>query len=263
MERCSMAARGEIVPMVSAWGMTETSPMSTCVHFAINKAGVIGLPGPGTDIRLGPVDGRFEIQVRGPNVTPGYWRRPDLTSGAFVDGWFRTGDAAKLEDPADPAKGIVFDGRIAENFKLTSATWVNVGMVRIAVLAAAPMLADAVIAGHDRDEVTLLGFPNLPACRELCPELGRTPTPATVVGHPSVRMALADSLARHNAKMPGNSTAIMRAILLAEPPSIDADEITDKGYINQRAVLTRRAALVEQLYAKPADAVVITVPAQV
>lgn len=247
--------------MVSSWGMTETSPMSTSVHFPIDRAGVIGLPVPGTEVRLAPRDGgRSEILVRGPNVTPGYWDDPDKTARAFEDGWFKTGDAARLQDPDDPSQGIVFDGRIAENFKLTSATWVNVGMLRIALLTGVPQLADAVIAGDGRDEIAILGFPNLAACQELCPDLPAGAPLAELCGHPAVRAAIADGLARHNRAMPGNSTAIARAILLSEPASLDGGEITDKGYINQRAVLRRRADLVERLYATPVHESVIPVP---
>ena len=249
-----MQAPGSVpASLASAWGMTETAPCATAVHFAIGRAGVIGLPVPGCDILLAPVDGRHEIRVRGPNVTPGFFRRPDLTEEAFEGGWLRTGDAARLQDPDDPARGIVFDGRIAENFKLTSATWVNVGVLRPALLASVPLLADAVVAGHDRDEIAVLGLPNWPACRALCPDLPAEAPPGSVAAHPAVRAALAVQLARHNTSQPGSSTAVARVILMVEPPSIDADEITDKGYINQRAVLTRRAELVERLYATPTD----------
>jgi feruloyl-CoA synthase len=154
----------------------------------------------------------------------------------------------------------VFDGRVAENFKLSSGTWVNVGALRVAMLAAAsPLLDDAVITGHDRDEIGVLAFPSLAACRALCPELGPAAGLAELVAHAAVRRALAEGVARHNAGSAGSSTTVARVILLAEPPSIDANEITDKGYINQRAVLQRRAELVERLYAG-VDDTVISVP---
>jgi feruloyl-CoA synthase len=198
--------------------------------------------------------------VRGPNVTPGYWKRPGLTEKAFEEGWLRTGDAARLEDPRDPSKGIVFDGRVAENFKLSTGTWVNVGALRLAVLAAAsPLIEDAVVAGHDRDEVALLAFANVAACRGLCDGLATDATPAEVLAHAAVRAAVATAVRRHNEAGGGSSTAVARVILMHEPPSIDANEITDKGYVNQRAVLTRRADLVERLYAEPAHADVIVV----
>lgn len=251
LEACSLKARGEVVPMVSAWGSTETAPMVTTVHFPIPRAGVIGLPAPGNELKLAPVQDKLEMRCRGPNIFPGYWKRPDLTAKAFdADGFYLTGDAGRLADPADPARGVVFDGRTAENFKLATGTWVNVGALRVAVLAAAsPYLEDAVVAGHDRDEIGLLAFPNLAACRSLCPDLAADRPAAEVVAREEVRAAVRAGVARHNAAGGGSSTHVTRVVLLDEPPSIDANEITDKGYVNQRAVLTRRAALVEALYA--------------
>ena len=264
LEALSFAARGEIVPMVSSWGLTETAPMATSVHFPIDRAGIIGLPGPGIELKLVPADDKLEMRVRGPNVTPGYWKRPDLTAACFdEEGFYRTGDAALFADPADPRRGIVFDGRIGENFKLLSGTWVNVGALRVAAIAAAaPVIEDAVVAGHDRDEIGLLVFPNLAGCRSLCPDLPADAPVADLVAAPAVRAALAAGLARHNAACGGaSSMRIPRALFLTEPPSIDANEITDKGYINQRAALTRRAPWVERLYAEPRDpAVVATTP---
>jgi feruloyl-CoA synthase len=258
LEACSLAARGEIVPMISAWGLTETAPMVTSGHFAVDRAGVIGLPAPGNELLLKPVGDRLEMLVRGPVLTPGYWKRPDLTAEAFEDGWFKTGDAARFADPDDPAKGIVFDGRVAENFKLSTGTWVNVGMLRVAVLgAASPLLDDAVITGHDRDEIGMLAFPNLAACRGLCPDLAADAPSSEVVAQASVRDAVAAALARHNGHSEGSSTTVCRVLLLTDPPSIDANEITDKGYINQRAVLERRADFVARLYADVPDASVI------
>jgi feruloyl-CoA synthase len=261
LEACSLAARGEIVPMVSSWGLTETAPMVTAVHFPIPRAGVIGIPTPGSEVKLAPSGDRLEMLVRGPNVTPGYWKRPDLTAAAFdTEGWFRTGDAGRFEDPRDPSKGIVFDGRVAENFKLSSGTWVNVGALRLAALAAlSPLIEDAVVAGQDRDEVGLLAFANLTACRGLCTDLAAECAAAEVLAHAAVRAAILAGIARHNAGAGGSSMEIARVVLMDEPPSIDANEITDKGYINQRAVLQRRAALVERLYAEPADGEVIVV----
>jgi feruloyl-CoA synthase len=260
LERCSIAATGGKVPMISSWGLTETAPMATAVHFPIPRAGVIGIPPPGTEIKLAPAGDRLEMLVRGPNVTPGYWKRPDLTEKAFADGWLRTGDAARFEDPRDPAKGVVFDGRIAENFKLSSGTWVNVGALRLAALAAvSPLIDDAVVTGHDRDEVGLLAFANVGACRGLCPGLAADCPAEEVLTQEAVRAAIAEGIARHNRASGGSSLAIARVILMHEPPSIDANEITDKGYINQRAVLTRRAALVERLYAEPVHGDVIVI----
>ncbi len=259
LERLSERVLGRIVPLVSGWGTTETAPMATVVHYPIERAGNIGVPAPGIEIKLIPNGDKIEIRVRGPNITPGYWRRPDLTRAAFdEEGFYCPGDAVRLADADDPARGILFDGRIGENFKLSSGTWVSVGALRVALIAAgAPIIEDAVIAGHDRDEIGLLVFPSLAGCRSLCPELEPEAPLAELIRRPGVRDALAAALARHNASAGGSSHRIGRALLLDGPPSIDKGEITDKGYINQRAVLTHRAALVERLYAEPGDAAVV------
>jgi len=261
LEQVSLAATGRLPVFVSAWGTTETAPAATHVHYPLERAGNIGLPLPGTDIKLVPDGDRFEIRVRGPNVTPGYWRRPDLTEAAFdADGFYRPGDAARLDNPDEPHRGLVFDGRIGENFKLTSGTWVAVGALRIqAIAAAAPVIADAVVTGHDRDTIGLLVFPSLAGCRGLCADLGADAPMDAAIAAPAVRHALQAGLARHNATAGGSSHRIARALLMAEPPSIDRSEITDKGYINQRAVLANRADLVQRLYADPPhpDVVVI------
>jgi feruloyl-CoA synthase len=245
------------VRLVSAWGATETAPLVTCVHFPIERAGNIGVPVAGAEVKLVPSQDKMEIRVRGPNVTPGYWRRPDLTAEAFdEEGFYLTGDAGRLVDPEDPSAGIAFDGRIAENFKLASGTWVNVGALRVAAIAAgAPAIQDAVLTGHDREEIGLLVFPSLGGCRALCPDLGDAPM-AELVADPRVRDAVRGALARLCAGGAG-STRATRALVMTEPPSIDANEITDKGYVNQRAVLARRADLVERLHAARPDGAVI------
>ena len=220
------------VVMLSAWGSTETSPLATSVHFHMERPGVIGLPVAGCELKLVPSAGKMEVRVRGPNVMPGYYKREDLTRAAFDgEGFYRIGDAVKFADPADAAKGIVFDGRVAEDFKLSTGTWVNAGAVRIRLIAAAdPLIQDAVITGHDRDELGALVFLS-PAARDLPPE--------------EVRSRLRSVLRGFSG---GSSTCPARLMVMSEPPSIDANEITDKGYMNQRAVLERRAALVESLY---------------
>jgi feruloyl-CoA synthase len=214
---------------------------------------VIGLPAPGIELLLAPSGDRFEMRVRGPNVTPGYWERGGGKTPTSLDenGFLPTGDAGRFEDSAAPEKGVVFDGRIAENFKLTSGTWVSAMEVRLALVAAcAPLVADAVIAGHDRDHLAALLIPNLPACKSAC-EGGETLDFPSLLSSPSLRSQIAAMLAAHNAGRPASSTRIPRAMFLVEPLSIDGGEITDKGYVNQRAVLTRRAILVEKLYAQP------------
>jgi feruloyl-CoA synthase len=249
LEALSVAATGRRVAMLSAWGSTETAPCATQIHFPMERAGVIGLPVPGCEIKLAPVDGKLEIRVKGPNVTPGYWRQPELAGAAFdEDGFLKTGDAARLADPADPARGIVFDGRLAENFKLMSGTWVHVGELRLALLAAgAPLVQDVVVTGHDREEIGLLVFPNPEGCRALCKDTAADLS--ELIRRPEVRGHLAATLAAHNSAHAANSRRVARALLVAEPPSIAAGEITDKGYVNQRAVLAHRAALVARLHA--------------
>jgi feruloyl-CoA synthase len=229
--------------MLSAWGSTETAPLATQVHFAIERAGVIGLPVAGCELKLVPAGGKLEARVRGANVTPGYYRREDLTRAAFdEEGYYRIGDAVRFADPADPARGLVFDGRVAEDFKLTTGTWVHAGAVRVRLIAAAnPVVQDAVITGHDRDEVGALVFLNPAATRELSAD--------------AVRETLRRALASLAAEPGGSSTHPVRLLVATEPPSIDANEITDKGYLNQRAILERRAALVERLYSDDPEVV--------
>ena len=257
METVSMQSLGRAVPMVSAWGSTETAPMATSVHWAIDRAGVIGLPVPGTEIKMVPNGGKMELRVRGPNVTPGYLKRPDLTAEAFDgEGFYCIGDAGLFADPENPVKGLVFDGRVAEDFKLTTGTWVNSGGLRLAALgAAAPVLQDVVVAGHDRDFVSLLAWPNLVGCQSLS---GKSDLDAEgAVSSEAVRQHIRDGLGTYNNANPASSTHISRLLLLAEPPAIDANEITDKGYINQRAVLENRGGEVGRLYAETPDADII------
>jgi feruloyl-CoA synthase len=250
---------GYKVRMVSSWGSTETSPMITTVHFDIERAGNVGLPAPGCELKMIPNGGKMEMRVRGTNITPGYYKRDDLTKKAFdEDGFYIIGDAGKLADPDDPTKGVLFDGRVAEDFKLMSGTWVPVGSLRVAVIdAAQPVLQDCVITGHDREEVGVLGFASLQGCLSLCPQLPADTPLKDLMAQPAVRDKMAAALKALAALGKGTSHRVTRALLMDEPPSIDSNEITDKGYINQRAVLTGRAALVEQLYAGGTDSEVI------
>ncbi|HYV48214.1 MAG TPA: feruloyl-CoA synthase [Myxococcaceae bacterium] len=242
-------ASGRDVSFVSAWGSTETSPLATQVHEEIDRPGTIGLPPPGAEVKLVPNAGKLELRVRGPHVTPGYWRAPELTAAAFdEEGFYRIGDAGRFADPRDPRRGLVFDGRLAEDFKLGSGSWVRVGALRLAIVSAgAPLVQDAAICGHDRDEVGALLFLDPRGCAALIGAAAPPPLPE-LARHPEVRRAVAEKLAAHNARGGGDTLTVRHAILLEEPPSIDAGEITDKGYLNQRAVLERRAALVERLY---------------
>jgi feruloyl-CoA synthase len=258
LEAVAVRTVGERIPLTSSWGMTETAPAATAAHFLIDRAGPIGVPVPGVEIKLVSSGAKLEIRVRGPNVTPGYWKRPDLTAAAFdEEGFYKPGDAVRLADPNDPDKGVVFDGRLAEDFKLTSGTWVHVGALRVAVLAAAsPTLQDAVIAGADRAEIALLGWLNVGGCQKLVGERAPKGLPE-LARHPAVRAHVAQAFAQWNAAHRGSSERIARVLLLTDPPSIDVGEITDKGYINQRLALERRAAEVARVFAETPDGDVI------
>ncbi len=250
LEALSIQERGERVVMVSAWGSTETAPMVTTVHFPIERAGVIGLPGPGTELKMVPCANKLELRVRGPNVTPGYWKRDDLTRAAFdEEGFYMIGDAGRFADPDAPVRGVVFDGRIAEDFKQMSGTWVHTGNLRVSALSElAPVAQDIVVTGHDREEIGFLIFPNVAACRALCPDLDAQAPLAQLLADERVVERVRAGLQRLAAQGGGGSTFATRALLMSEPPSIDAGEITDKGYINQRAVRMRRGELVARLY---------------
>jgi feruloyl-CoA synthase len=216
------------------------------------------VPVPGTELKLVPAGDKLEVRVRGPHVTPGYWKRPDLTRAAFDDeGFYKPGDAVRFADPSDPGKGIVFDGRLAEDFKLTTGTWVAVGALRVGVLAAAsPALQDAIIAGENRAAVGMLAWLNAVGCRKLA---GCEAPLLELARHPRVREHVRRALAQWNAAHPGSSQRIARVLLLPDTPSIDGNEITDKGYINQRLALARRKAEVERLFAAKPDADVLIV----
>ncbi|MDH3545770.1 MAG: feruloyl-CoA synthase [Gammaproteobacteria bacterium] len=257
-EKLSMAARGKKIPMTSAWGLTESAPLATSVHFPIARAGVIGLPAPGTELKMLPSAGKFELRLRGPNITPGYLGRDDLTREAFdEDGFFKTGDAGKFADPDDPSQGLLFDGRVAEDFKLLTGTWVSSSTVRVAAISACTsVIQDAVVAGQDRDDIGLLIVPNIGGMAKLARLSPDVPL-EELIHHDEVRQTLRDGLAAYNSRNPASSTRIARALILGEALDIDAGEITDKGYVNQRAVLERRHALVERLYSDDADVILI------
>jgi feruloyl-CoA synthase len=212
---------------------------------------MIGLPAPGMALKLVPVGEKLEGRVRGPNITPGYFKDEALTRAAFDDeGYYKLGDAMRFVDPAVPRKGLVFDGRLAEDFKLSTGTWVSVGPLRARILAAgAGLVQDVVIAEPDREYVTALIFPNLAACRALAGDADGALGARDLLAHPAVRRRFEETLAALAAESTGSSTFVARAALLDEPPSLDAREITDKGSINQKAVLRHRRSVVESLYA--------------
>lgn len=258
LEAVSVRMTGRRVPMSSSWGTTETAPLATAAHFLLDRAGNVGLPVPGVEMKLVPSGSKLELRVRGPNITPGYWKRPDLTAAAFdEEGFYKPGDAVRFADEDAPEKGVIFDGRLAEDFKLTTGTWVHVGGLRVGVLAAcSPVLQDAVVAGADREAIGLLCWLNAAGCQKLIGE-GAPRALADLARHPVVREHVRRALTQWNASRKGSSERIARALLLPDAPSIDANEITDKGYVNQRLALERRTGEVARLYASEPDAEVI------
>ncbi len=253
LDRLAEATVGERIPMFTGLGMTETAPSCT---FAVRpglQSGHIGLPCPGVEAKLVPdaSSGKVEVRFRGPNLMPGYWRAPEASAAAFDDeGFYRTGDAVRWVDPAEPQRGLFFDGRIAEDFKLATGTFVSVGPMRARIIAAgAPCVQDAVIAGMDRDEIAALLIPRLDECRRLAglpPSVRRPRQCFSTRAVTAFFQSLADTLWRQGT---GSATRVAMCHVLSEPPSIDRGEVTDKGSINQRAVLTQRAALIEAIYA--------------
>lgn len=260
LQQMSVATTGERIIFLSSIGSTETAPMALSCNWDFEQPGNIGLPAPGVELKLVPNEGKLEARLKGPNITPGYWRRPDLTADAFDDqGFYKIGDALKFVDANDPGKGLLFDGRLAEDFKLVSGTWVSTGALRAQFVDhCAPLVRDAVIAGADRDDIAVLVFPDIAACGRLA-GLPADAKPADILNNAKVRGEFQHRLNALAKLSPGSSTRICRIILMEEPPSLDAGEATDKGSINQRAVLGRRAMLVEELYAKPYSARVIAI----
>ena len=250
----SIEACGDEILIMTGFGATETAPFAIRTGPEGAFAGMIGVPAPALDLKLAPVGDKLEARVRGPNVTPGFWKDEALTRASFdEEGYYHTGDAMRFVDPARPEKGLIFDGRLAEDFKLSTGTWVSVGPLRTRVLQAAGGLAqDVVIAGHDRQFVGALIFPNVSACRVLAGAAAGEPVGA-VLDHPAVREAFERVLTDLAAQSTGSSTFVARAILLDTPPSLDAREITDKGSLNQKAVLQHRRQLVEELYTDAAS----------
>ena len=259
LERLAEMELGHRVVMLSSWGATETAPANTDCHFQAVRSGVIGVPVPGTTLKLIPVADKLEVRIKGPNVFPGYWKQPDLTAEAFdEEGFYCIGDAVEFVDVDHPEQGLLFDGRIAEDFKLLSGTWVHVASLRVAGISALfPIALDIVVTGHDRDDIGFLVFPNIAECRRLAGLADDVPVEA-VLRHPNVKLRVREGMSRLKREGGGSSTYPTRLLLLAEPPSSEAGEMTEKGYINQRIVRTRRADRVLELYGEVPDPAVIT-----
>ena len=259
LDELSVRETGARVPMLTGLGATETAPFFMSVNPRTSRSGHVGLPVPGNDAKLVPNNGKLEVRARGPNVTPGYWRQPELSKAAFdEEGFYKFGDALKPADPHDFHAGFDFDGRIAEDFKLASGTWVSVGPLRARFIAAcAPLVRDVVIAGLNRDEISAIVVLDLDGCRLINATLPYDDIAATAADR-LIRDAFRERFAKFLASSTGSSTRITRAILLDVPLSIDRGEVTDKGSINQRAVLEHRSQLIEILYSPTPPAHVIT-----
>lgn len=251
IQAVAVKTTGERIVFTTGYGATETAPTIMSVHWATERMGLLGLPLPGIEIKMAPIGEKYDVRVRGPAVTPGYYKRPDLTAKAFdEEGFYSLGDAARFVDPDDPVKGLVFNGRIAEDFKLDTGTWVNAGRLRVqAIEAGQGLIQDNLVAGLDRSFVGVLAWPNLAACRAVMQD--SKASAEAVCKDDRVLTRIAEGLRAHNAQNPGSSTQIRRAMLLVEPPSLDKGEITDKGYVNQATALGRRKSDVERLYADP------------
>src|SRR6266404_6474799 len=259
LDELAVQETGFRVLLLTGLGATETSPFFMSVKPATSRSGHVGLPVSGNEAKLVPDNGKLEVRARGPNVTPGYWRKPELTAAAFdEEGFYKFGDAIKPVDPSDFSAGFDFDGRIAEDFKLASGTWVSVGPLRSRFVGTcAPLVRDVVIAGINRDEISALVVLDLDGCRLINPTLPPDDL-AAAASDALIREAFRERLTKFLATSTGSSTRIARAVLIDTPLSIDRGEVTDKGSINQRAVLDCRSRLIEELYSPTPAAHVIT-----
>jgi feruloyl-CoA synthase len=235
--------------ITTSLGSTETAPAALAASWQAEGPGSIGIPMPGVEVKLAQAGEKFELRLRGPNITPAYWRNDALTRAAFdEEGYYAIGDAVRFADERDPARGFIFDGRISEDFKLATGTWVSVGTLRLRALAAfAPLVTDVVVSGENRDQIALLLFPDVERLRALA-GLDRDAALTTVLRSDAVQVRFRTLLADLAASSTGSATRVERAVLLEEPPSLDAGEITDKGSLNQRAVLARRRIVVEDAH---------------
>jgi len=258
LQRLAVETVGHRIMIITGYGSTETAPFAFTTTWPVDRPGEVGLPAAGLEMKLVPDGEKLELRLRGPNVTPGYWRQPDKTAESFdEEGFYRIGDALKFVDPDDVNRGFLFDGRVSEDFKLSTGTWVNMGGVRAAIVrVCAPYVRDAVLTGLNRNHIGAMLFLDVDAARKLAPELAKA-SEAELAESPLLRAELQKRLDALAAQATGSSNLVARAVVMGEPPSLDKGELTDKGSINQRAVMAARADLVEDLYAEPAPAHVL------
>lgn len=252
LEELAVETTGKKVMIITGYGSTETAPFALTTTWPVDRPGEVGLPAPGLELKLVPNEGKLELRLKGPNVTPGYWRQPDKTAESFDDeGFYKIGDALKFVDPDEPRRGLLFDGRVAEDFKLSTGTWVNMSTVRGSIISAfAPYVRDAVLTGLDRGHIGAMLFLDADAARKMAPELAQA-SEAELAANPALRAEFQGRLDALASTSTGSSNRVARIVVLDRPPSIDLNEVTDKGSINQRAVMAARAELVEDLYAEP------------
>ena len=260
-QQLAVQTSGERVLFLTGLGSTETAPFAMSRMWESSFGVNMGLPARGTTLKLVPSGGKLEARFKGPHITPGYWRQPDLTANAFdEEGFYKIGDALKFEDESNPLQGLLFDGRIAEDFKLGTGTWVSVGPLRAAFISHfAPYVRDVVIGGADRDYIGVIVVPDVESLRGFASDLPMTAPAAEVLSHDGVKAKFRELLTSFAKASTGSSNRVMRAILLSEPPSLDVGEITDKGSINQRAVLSHRKAMVDEMFSDAPSARVITI----
>ncbi len=263
LDELAEQACGERIMMITGLGATETGPAAMFANWPGGRAGLLGLPIPGNELKLTPIEGKLEARFKGPNITPGYWRQPELNKNAFdAEGFYRIGDALKFADPARPEEGLLFDGRISEDFKLSTGTWVSVGGMREKIIGGGvPLVQDAVIAGHDRDFIAAIIFPRWDDCRRLADDLPADAPLAAIAAHPAVRQRFQELVDRLATAGTGSANRLERAILADALPSLDVGEITDKGSLNQRVILGHREHAVDALYAdSPPPQVIVASP---
>jgi feruloyl-CoA synthase len=258
LEELARKTIGKKVMIITGYGSTETAPFALTTTWPVDRPGEVGLPAPGLELKLVPNEEKLELRLKGPNITPGYWRQPEKTAESFdEEGFYKIEDAMKFVDPDNPSRGLVFDGRVSEDFKLSTGTWVNMAAVRGAIVKAfAPYVRDAVLTGLNRNHIGALLFLDPDAARKIAPELADADD-AALAASTALRTVFQERLDALAAQSTGSSNLVARIIVLDRPPSIDLHEVTDKGSINQRAVMAARAELVEDIYAEPSPAHVL------